>query len=126
MKLVKAELRDMFSPDVVDLRNPGLPDGSAFCVPLQLDFGVEGEQGQDQFNMLVCNPAWIAKRLKEGPFLGSHYLIVSRFDIEQIERLLRELTELCIGVSWAEVAKKLSKFAHWEFDDVQESGWTIN
>jgi hypothetical protein len=116
----------MFSPDVIDLRNSGLPDDRAFCVPLQVDFGPEGEQGVDQFDMLVCSPAWVAERSKEGPFFGSEYLVVSRFDIDEIERLLRELTEQCIGYSWSEVAKKLSKFAHWECEDMRESGWSVN
>lgn len=118
MKVVRAELKDIFSPDVRDLNNPGLPEGSAFCVALQVDFGAKGEEGQDQFDMLVCNPHWIAQQTKEGVFSGLHYLIVPEFDIDQIRSFLRELAEQSIGVDWVEVARKLGKFGRWEFEDL--------
>lgn len=126
MKLIKAELKDLYSPDIPDLKNPGIREGTAFCVPLEVDFGPRGEEGQDQFDMLVCNPQWITQRTSAGIFSGLHYLIMLEFDILQIRSFLQELAEQCVGANWDEVAAKLSKFGRWEFDNYSGGAWTVN
>ena len=76
--------------------------------------------------MLVCNPVWLAERASEGVLVGLHYLIVSRFDIDEIRQFLANLAAGTVGLSWEEVAAKLGKIGRWEFDDYKESAWTEN
>jgi hypothetical protein len=120
MKLIRAELRDIYSPDVPDLAAPPFALDAPFCVPLQIDFGAQGEDGQDQFDMLVCNPSWLAERANHGILSGLHYLIVPRFNIDEIRQFLGNLAEQCVGSTWEEVARRLGKFAHWEFAESQD------
>lgn len=126
MGVLVAELRDLYSPDVPDLRNPNLPENAAFCVPLEADFGAVGEEGQDQFNFLVCNPRWIAEKAEKGVLTGMHLLVVERFDLAKITEFLSTIAEQTIGSDWTEIAGKLGRYGRWEFADMHESGYWVN
>jgi hypothetical protein len=118
---IRAKLMDYWSPDIVDLRNPGIAEDEPFIVLFQAEFGVEGEVGQDTFNFTICNPQWISAHIGDGILVGRHYLIVAKFDLDEIVRFLERTGKECTGADWTEVATKLARFGHWEFEDYQEA-----
>jgi hypothetical protein len=51
---------------------------------------------------------------------GRHLLLVERFDANAIQRWIERAVAGCIGSTWREVAEKLSRIGHWEFEDYVE------
>jgi len=52
--------------------------------------------------------------------LGSNKLIVFRFDMDRILTRIKNLFGNCSGKDWNEIAIKLSRIGHWEFENYQQ------
>lgn len=120
MAIVRPELKRIHSPDVVDLGNPSVPDDKPFCVLIQAMFGQQGIEGEEAFDVLVCNPSWVEEQARRGAFSGRHTLIVSRFDIDQVRAFLNNAATESCAESWDAVATKLGRVGKWEFEDYVE------
>ena len=67
---------------------------------------------------MVCTPEWLAQEIKKvGVINGRHHLIVNEYDIDKIRSFLVEYAHKCAGNTWQDVAIKLSRMGHWEFED---------
>ncbi len=117
MSVIRAELKRLHSPDVYDIENPGIDASGPFCVLVQAMFGPEGVDGEESFDVLVCNPKWVEARTNEGAFNSRHHLIMSRFDANDIRSFLIDSAKQFDGSTWEEVAEKLSRVGKWEFED---------
>ncbi len=53
--------------------------------------------------------------------IGRHHLLVFHYNYAELERFIAKYAERCTGNSWPEVAEKLSRLGHWEFEDSQGS-----
>jgi len=42
---------------------------------------------------------------------------VSHYDVDQIKRAVERLVSRCGSNDWVTTAKKIARFAHWEFED---------
>ncbi|MBY6240454.1 Imm8 family immunity protein [Methylosinus sp. Sm6] len=120
MTTIRPELKRIHSPDIFDLETPGLPEDQPFCVLVQTMFGPEGVDGEESFDMLVCNPLWVADQSKRGAFSGRHHLIVGSFDIRAIRSFWEDVAKECSGATWEEVAEQLGRYGKWEFEDYVE------
>ncbi|MCW5971452.1 MAG: immunity 8 family protein [Blastocatellales bacterium] len=119
---MKAEIKSMYSPDIDDLSNYSPPDTENFCFLLQLIAGPASEKGEESFDILVCTPRWLLENLKqEDVLIGRHYLIVKEYDFNRISHKIHKFVARCEGSNWDEVASKLSRLGHWEFEDYRES-----
>ena len=114
---VTAELRTLHSPDLSDLRKgPNISDN--FCILIQALIGPHGGSGEESFGFTVCTPKWLSENLGENEFLfARHYLLVSAYDYDLIFRVINSLCKSVSGLSWREVALKLSRYGSWEFED---------
>jgi hypothetical protein len=115
---MRAEIKRIHSPDVVNLKsfNPEHPD--CFALLLQVMAGPEGEEGEESFDIVVCTLGWIQNILrKEGPLFPLYYLIVEEYDYGQIVQTVRGYIERCEGKDWREVAGKIARIGRWEFED---------
>ena len=80
--------------------------------------GPEGGEGEESFDIDVCTPKWLEEACQgEGFVVGRHYLIVARYEVTQLKSVITGLVEKCEGDSWPEVAEKVSRIGHWEFED---------
>ena len=52
---------------------------------------------------------------------GRHYLFMTQFSFDAVERHVLERIAQASGVNWREVANKLARWSHWEFEDYTES-----
>ena len=85
--------------------------------------GPEGEPGEESFDVVVCSPRWLERLLTDSPFLsGRHYLFMKRLDWPTLEQYVHSEVEKCTGETWTEVAARLARLGHWEFEDYVE--WT--
>lgn len=83
---------------------------------INLDIGPDNEEGFHDFQVLVCTPEALAKRIWE-PKLIRHMLIIRKYDLEEITKTINEYIEKCNCNTWWETAQKLSRYFQWEFED---------
>lgn len=119
---MKAEIREFHSPDVYDLSNFVPDDGEKFAFLLQVMVGPEGEEGEESFDIEVCTPKWLAETYDQNEVVfGRHRLIVFKYDFEKISSAIRKyIGDHCTGDTWEEVAEKIARIGHWEFEDYTE------
>lgn len=118
---VRPVLHSLHSPDLLDMQNDTPDDVESFCILVQAFIGPAGEVGGDSFNFLVCTVDKVAATLQKDGFLfGRHYLIVEYYSYQVIFDVIDSLCNRVSGSSWQEVAEKLGRFGHWEFEDYVE------
>ena len=101
-----------------DLETYSPKDPERFCVSVRAMVGPNTGEGEESFDIQVCTP----KRLeeiceKQGFVVGRHHLIVCRYDVGYIKKLITRLIENCEGNSWPEVAEKVGRIGYWEYED---------
>jgi hypothetical protein len=85
---------------------------------LRMLVGPPDGPGEESFDVLVCTPAWLARVVsEEGPQIGRHRLIMERLDLRAAETFLRHQVERLEAPTWNELAAKISRLGHWEFED---------
>lgn len=118
---MKAEIKSLHSPDVdlVSFR----PTSEEFCFLVQVIVGPKGEKVEESFDIQVCSPKWIDEKVDSVPILvGCHYLIMKDYTYDKLKNFLTAYCDKgCVGKDWNEVAQKLSRLGHWEFEDYKEN-----
>jgi len=118
---VRPILRRLHSPDLLDMQNDAPDDVESFCILVQAMVGQENGLGEESFNFLVCTVDKVTAALQKDGFLfGRHYLLVEYYNYQIIFDVIDSLCNRISGSSWQEVAEKLGRFGHWEFEDYVE------
>lgn len=118
---MRAQLKHLHSPDVDDLQTFRPQDPTNFSIFVQAMIGPEGEDSSESFDISVCTPSWVAATAeREGPVIGLHHILVSRFDYEALFRSIESFCSRCEGASWQEVGAKVGRLGRWEFDEYRE------
>lgn len=112
--MTKPVLRRMHSPDVADLATFA-PGDSAFGLLVQLLVGPDNGPGEESFDIVVCTPEWL--RTQGRAVVGLHHGIVPAYDYAGMRTLVDDFLDTCEGNDWHEVACKVARLGHWEFDD---------
>ena len=80
--------------------------------------GPEDEPGEESFDLLVCTPAWLAAEVSYNlAIVGRHRLIVEKWDAARVRDVVTDLFTREEGKDWDELALRLSRLGHWEFED---------
>lgn len=115
---MRAELKRLHSPDVLNLSTyvPEVADEFGFLV--QLMAGPEGSDGEESFDVFVCTPEWLKhNKSRTSMILGRHYLIVFEYNFERLRTFLAGYCRECSGATWQDVAQQLGRLGKWEFED---------
>lgn len=113
---MRAKLKELSSPDVdLETYTPEPPDTFGFL--LEAYIGLEGSEGADRFEITLCTPQWIGLRLDRGIIIGRHLLIVSNYNFNAIKDFVEKYCSRCVGNDWDEIAEKVSRLGHSEFED---------
>lgn len=116
-----SEIKNIISPDVIDFNNYWPEDEESFSFLITVLVGPRGAAGEESFNVVVCTPKWLLNKYDENELiLGKDKLIVFRFDMNRILARIRKLFDNCSGNDWNDIAMKLSRIGHWEFENYQE------
>lgn len=118
---MKSEIKDFFGSGLDCSLESYIPEEKDnFGVLLDIEVGIQDEEGSDVFYITLCTPKWlIENQANDKIILGLHYLIMFKYDYKILYDKLQEL--FCIeGKDWEEIATKLSYIGHWEFQDYQE------
>jgi hypothetical protein len=118
--LMHAELRGLYSPDTEDLTLEAFlpPDPEHFTLVVGAYVGPSDAGGEELFTFVVCSPSSIAElKLQKGFGFQRDTLLLERWDPQLIQRAIGDLCRRTEGLSWNEVAVKLSRYGRWEFED---------
>ena len=115
---MKVEIKSFISPDILDFKNFEPTNKESFSFLLELVVGVKGKVGGDLFSIEVSTPKWLLENYKKEEILFCrHRIIVFEYDINRIINKIENHFESVTGNSWEEIANKISRIAHWEFED---------
>ena|SRR2546423_3454670 len=118
---MKARIKRYHSPDVADLQKYRPDESDCFAFLLQLMIGPEESEGEESFDLLVCTPRYLgSQRPHQMPMFGRHLLIVNSYDFAEITKRLENYCNTLEEQDWHGLANKLSRIAHWEFEDYSE------
>lgn len=120
MNKIQPELKRLHSPDIHNLYDPVIDENKPYCVLIQAMFGPKNIEGEESFDLIVCNRLWAEQQKANGESPDPHQLVVEQFSIYEIEKYLLKAAADSSGQSWDEVAAKLGRFGKWEFDNYVE------
>lgn len=116
-----AELHDLYSTDVDDLRTFVPPIADNFGLLVRAIIRPKGSAGEESFDMMLCTPRWMLDHHQPNEVLiGRHYLIVFEYNYERLRNFILSYCSKCTGDTWEEIAARLSRLAHWEFEDYRD------
>lgn len=119
---MKALVRRLHSPDVVDLPGYCPVDPEVFGFLLQVMIGPDGSRGEESFDITVCSPRWLLQRYtEEDVIIGHHHLIMLQYNYDRLARTIERFCADCEALTWNEVARKLARLGRWEFEDYAEA-----
>ena len=114
---MRAELKGMMSPDVMDLEN-WRPESDEFSIMLELEIGPKNRDDSEVFYLEVISPKALAvQAADEGILFGRGFLIMSSFSYKKLVDFLERWCAGTHGKTWEEMVEKLSRFAGYEFLD---------
>jgi len=118
---MKAEIKAIYSLDIDDLERYVPSQRDSFSFHLRIIAGPQYESGEESFDLTVCTPKWLLENLHaDEVIIGRHYLIVMYYDYERILKTVKNYCDECVGNTWTEVAEKLGRLGHWEFEDYRD------
>lgn len=120
-RTVRAEVRGWWNDDDVEGR-PAAIDPDDCCVLIKAYIGPAGGEGEEYFNFTVCTPSALDRRLDRDnrPYWARATLVVRRYSKDAVDAALNQFVHSISGSDWTEVAMKLNRFLHWEFEDYRE------
>lgn len=120
--MISAQVRRISTWEGDDLELHRPQDSENFSILVRAMVGPRGGEGEESFDMNVCTPQWLEEQVeREGFVLGTHRLFVRTYDTAQIKKLITKFIERYSGDSWRDVAEKISRIGHWEFEDYKQA-----
>jgi len=89
---------------------------------LTAGIGEKGQESADNFQVIACNPAWIANRISEcSGFWPRGMLVVKKIDPTHIRIALQKLTDQFQGSNdWTQFTERMNRYLLWEFEDYND------
>ncbi|MFD3444623.1 Imm8 family immunity protein [Microbacteriaceae bacterium 4G12] len=114
---MRAVVSRVYSPDI-DLENYLPADPSYAGGFIQLLVSPSGGDGEESFGLMVCTPTWAATWIQEhGPIVGRHWYFVLHWNTRVLLAELSRLVEAEEAPTWDELAMRIGRIGHWEFED---------
>ncbi|MFI6097122.1 Imm8 family immunity protein [Lentzea sp. NPDC051213] len=114
---MRAAVRYFMSPDV-DLEDFRPDDPDDFSFLLQAIVGPVGAEGEESLELNVCTLASLSSTVSAQRVLfGRSLVIVGTAKISEILDAVRAAIERVEADSWSEVAERLTRLGHYEFED---------
>jgi Immunity protein 8 len=118
---VRAELRSLDSVDAPEgLSSFAPPEPECFSLAIAATIGPADAEGGELFYFDVLTPAWLEANPPPKGFEFVRAVVVNRWDYDTVHRAIADRCSHTEGTDWEEIATKLSRVAHWEFEDFRE------
>jgi hypothetical protein len=115
---MRAAIRRYECVDSEDLSTYEVGEPPVFGFTLAFFIGVEGEEGSDQFEVLVASATYLAQRYPDqaATFLR-HIMLASDYNIQEAVALMTKYVSSLEANSWQALATKINRVARWEYED---------
>ncbi len=113
--MIVAKLKGLNCPDVPSLQ-AFRPEGE-FGIHVLAMVGPADGPGRESFAITVCTPEWFEQNMKAAVVPGWHHLFVREYNYDELYKYISGYCSRCMGNSWTEVAQKVARLGHWEFED---------
>lgn len=91
-------------------------DPECFGIWLNASIGPADGEGADDFQIFVCNPAFLDRPDQPVESVVRHLVVDGPFDAGRVKRQLEAYVDGCVGESWSELVAQVSKVGVWEFE----------
>ncbi|MBR1148905.1 immunity 8 family protein [Bradyrhizobium sp. AUGA SZCCT0431] len=119
---MRATLKSLVPNDYPSLEQFIPDDEQHFGLWLTLDIGPADGDGAEIFQLLYCSPTWFHEHeLRDGVRSGEHTIFAKVYDRRALVAFVERRVQACEGIDWHEIALKLSRLFHWEFDGYSPS-----
>jgi Immunity protein 8 len=116
--MITARVKGIYTNEMNSLETYVPEDPTNAGIWIRALVGPRDDVGEESFDICVCTPLWLlAQCERDGFVLGRHRLIVSSYVPDRVRKTLTNLIEECGGESWQEVAEKVARVGHWEFEN---------
>jgi len=115
---MQAEIKSIHSPDINDLEKHQAT--GSFCFLVQLLMGPKGQEGEESFDIEVLSPAYLEETLQDNIISGRHIIIIKEFSYKKLEEYLQKTLLRFKADNWNDLALKIGRYGHWEFEDYKE------
>jgi hypothetical protein len=114
---MRAQVRGIDSLDEdLDTYTPDDPTDVGLFVRILV--GPRDVAGEESFDVTVCTPRWIERRLAiDGPLLGRHLVIIDRWNVDLVRTFLTARIEAEDAPTWPELGERIGRIGYWEFED---------
>lgn len=113
---MRAKVKGIWSDDPLWDGSQASPD--SFCVHVRVLVGPADGPGEESFDVLVCHPSYLSEQLgDEDVIAGRHYLFTRRLNKSLTENYLRKYIEGIDQPTWEQIAERVGRIGHWEFED---------
>ena len=101
---------------------PAPDDDGPFMLAMTAGVGPRGDDGADNFQVIVCNAAWIGELARRASaYWPRGNLIVERFDEAHVMDVLQKLVDtFSKSTDWPSFAERLNRYLLWEFEDLDD------
>jgi hypothetical protein len=118
---MRAKVKDWFSPDVPEVckwQPQSLDDLHYY---LEMTIGTEDEPGGDLFSLMVVSPQARASSSRQNRRSEEQrHLFVTDYSWKVVLDHVNNVLDICQDETWPEVARKLSRYFYWEYEDYRE------
>jgi hypothetical protein len=130
---IVAELKELVVMGEDRRPSDAVPDVGNFGVVVWAFIGPKTGTYSDRFDLVVCSPAWLSRRLESGTYhqwifgadarpdpvlIGSGLWLMTRWDRGELEAEIRSVCDDCSpGPDWGTVASRISRAMPWEYEE---------
>jgi len=126
---MKSHLNDYVCVDLPEqVRNWVPDDPKDVYYYMELTIGDRPGAG-DLFGLTVSTPEALSKRMStsgQQSLSGRHHLIVLDYSWDKVLQFVNDVIDKSRGRDWEDVALKLARHFHWEFEDYIADADTVN
>ena len=112
---MKASLKRIDTNSAISFESFAPQDPDCFGFWLNASIGSREGDGADDFQIFVCNRAWLARQREAG--MEQYVLLDQPYEAAAVVKVLEACLEACSGDNWPEVVAQVSKIGVWEFQD---------
>lgn len=98
-------------------------DGAPAMLAVTLGIGERGAEARDNFQVIVCNPRWIAQQVaRRGGLWPRGMLVVETIAPDYVRAAAQMLVDqFRRSADWAQFAERLNRYLLWEYEDYNDS-----
>ena len=115
---MRAEIKSWYVEESEDLSTYEIDAPACFGYSLTFAVGPVNENGEDYFEVFVASASYLAQRdSTQSPAFLRHIILAPDYNIPAAVALVEKYLSSLKENTWVELATKINRVIHWEFED---------